>query len=303
MERNSVVCFFVFLSLVLLLSGCKEGNEALFFGNFEQDEWRIPAGFAGKIAQLTVKEGDLVEQGDLLALIDTLYLSLELERIEASKRALEASIPSESVELAVYMEGLSSVESELSRVERLVESGAAKESMAITLREKLSLVKSEYNVAKERIRQKRVAVEGQVKALDAEGNKVKEKLSECSVTAPFDGKIFNLYFKEGEYVDVGLPILTMAPAKIIHFSAWVPGSHLYALSLGDTVLLYSDRSCGELKEFKGRVTSIAERAQFIPSMIETREERVKQHYRIKIEVENDGTLKPGMAGEMKLLAR
>ena len=50
--------------------------------------------------------------------------------------------------------------------------------------------------------------------------------------------------------------------------------------------------------YKGRVLNISERPQFIPSMVQTRGNRTDQHYKVKVEVSNNGTLKSGMPGEL-----
>ena len=80
--------------------------------------------------------------------------------------------------------------------------------------------------------------------------------------------------------------------------AWVPGSDLFSITPGDSVLVFCDRPKGNMEHYGGVVVHVSERPQFLPSMVQTRESRVGQHYKVTVSLENDGSVKPGMPGEL-----
>jgi len=91
----------------------------------------------------------------------------------------------------------------------------------------------------------------------------------------------------------------VAALDTLTLRAYLSGGQLAAVRLGDPVGVRYDAPDGGLRETRGRVTWIADRAEFTPTPIQTREERVDQVYGVKIRVPNpDGVLKIGMPGEV-----
>jgi HlyD family secretion protein len=81
----------------------------------------------------------------------------------------------------------------------------------------------------------------------------------------------------------------------------VSGAQLPEIRLGATVTVRTDGGGGTLVSHTGTVTWIADRAEFTPTPIQTRDERITQVYAVKVAVANpDGTLKVGMPGELVL---
>ncbi|MDD2491880.1 MAG: HlyD family efflux transporter periplasmic adaptor subunit [Bacteroidales bacterium] len=127
---------------------------------------------------------------------------------------------------------------------------------------------------------------------------IEEKLKMCYIKSPKYAKILKINFKKGEYLFEGTPFISIVDENKIFFTAWVPGSHLSLFSVGDSVCVLSDLPNKQLSKHKGKIISVSERPQFVPSMVQTRENRVEHHYRVKVELPNNGSLKGGMPGEM-----
>ncbi len=130
---------------------------------------------------------------------------------------------------------------------------------------------------------------------------IEERIKLCYVKSPQRGKILKINLREGEYMLEGTPLIVLTDFNRIFFTAWVPGESLYSISSGDTVEILSDLEGGKLASNKGVVINISERPQFIPSMVQTRSGRTRQHYRVRAELKNDGSLKGGMPGELVIL--
>ncbi len=127
---------------------------------------------------------------------------------------------------------------------------------------------------------------------------IQEKIRMSYIISPMNSKILKINFREGEYLFEGSPLMSIVDDSHIFFVAWVPGSHLSEISAGDSVMILSDLPKGKMDEHKARVKSVSERPQFVPSMVQTKENRTEQHYCVKVEMINDGSLKGGMPGEL-----
>ena len=138
----------------------------------------------------------------------------------------------------------------------------------------------------------------QMEPLQYELRILEERIRLCYIKAPVRARVIKINFRQGEYLFEGSPILSVADVNRIYFVAWVPGSDISSVSAGDSVRIQYYMNDDSAIIYKGRVLNISERPQFIPSMVQTRGNRTDQHYKVKVEVSNNGTLKSGMPGEL-----
>lgn len=125
------------------------------------------------------------------------------------------------------------------------------------------------------------------------------KIAWCKVTAPMNGSIFNKYHEPGEMVNPGTRLFTMANLQDIYAYVYVPQALVAKLKIGQAVtgILPELKN----KEFQGNISHINEEAEFTPKNVQTREERTRLVFGIKISFNNqDAILKPGMTLEVRL---
>ncbi len=121
----------------------------------------------------------------------------------------------------------------------------------------------------------------------------------CSVISPMDGTVLDTYFEAGEMVNPGATLMTLADLNDVWAVVYVPQSLISALSLGMTVEGYLPEL--DMRKLTGRVTHINSEAEFTPKNVQTRQERTRLVFGVKISFDNkDGLLKPGMTIEMDL---
>jgi HlyD family secretion protein len=96
----------------------------------------------------------------------------------------------------------------------------------------------------------------------------------------------------------GKPLYKIADLSKIILRAYVSETQLNKLKIGQTVKVYLDIENGKQKEFKGNISWISSTPEFTPKIIQTKEERVNLVFAVKINVINDGSIKPGMPGEV-----
>lgn len=126
------------------------------------------------------------------------------------------------------------------------------------------------------------------------------KLSWCNVTSPIDGMVITKFREVGEIVAPGTTLVSLANPYDIWAYFYVPYDMLHKLNVGDDVVGTLPEANG--KKFAGKIIKINEQAEFTPKNVQTREERTRLVYGVKVKFENpDLTLKSGMTIESTLL--
>ena len=126
-----------------------------------------------------------------------------------------------------------------------------------------------------------------------------DDLANARLYAPFDGFVTVKDVEEGEFVQAGTPVITMAQLDRVWVKTYVPETRLGLVRLGQKAEVISDTFPG--KTYPGTVTYISPQAEFTPKNVQTKEERVKLVYRIKVTLENPNQeLKAGMPVDVHL---
>lgn len=125
------------------------------------------------------------------------------------------------------------------------------------------------------------------------------RLAYCAVDAPIAGTVLTVYRRAGEWARPGEPILTLADLRSVYAFIYVGEPLLAKLKLGQTVPCTMPDMPG--KKLDGTLAYIRPDAEFTPKNVQTREERERLVYGIKVRFDNpDGLLKPGMTVEADL---
>lgn len=121
-------------------------------------------------------------------------------------------------------------------------------------------------------------------------------LAQTRIFAPADGKVTLRNAEPGEVVTPGFPIVRIADLARVRVRVYVPGPQIGRVRTGQSAAVSVDALPG--RTFTGTVTEIAEKPEYTPKNVQTREERAKLVYGVKVEVENSGgELKPGMPAD------
>ncbi len=126
------------------------------------------------------------------------------------------------------------------------------------------------------------------------------KLSWCTVTSPLTGVILNKYHEVGEMVNPGIRLFTLADLKnSLYAYIYVPQSMVAKLKLGEKLVGYLPEM--NMRPFDGTIIKIGDEAEFTPKNVQTREERTRLVFGIKVAFDNpEEILKPGMTVEVKV---
>jgi len=138
--------------------------------------------------------------------------------------------------------------------------------------------------------------QAEVDALAATLSVIRAQIAELTVTAPQDGTIEALELQPGDLVGANAPMLTLILPRKLYLRAYLPENRLN-VSLGQEVWVRVDSFPG--RTFGGRISFVSRQGEFTPSNVQTPEERVKQVFRIKIELaEGLDVLRPGMSADV-----
>lgn len=290
----------VYILLAMLAVSCSKDAEFDAQGTFEATEVTISAEATGRILTFAVEEGTIMEKGQPIAEIDSVQLCLQRKQLEAQLSALLNSRPDVQKQVASIKEQIASLKIEQVRFENLLRDGAATkkqkddiDSQIRILETKLSATLSTLDVNTASINSNAEAVRVQKAALD-------DRIAKCHVTSPISGTVLVKYAQESEFTTTGKPLVKLADLNNVYLRAYFTSDQLSNIKLGDEVTVTADFGGEERYDYVGRVMYISSESEFTPKTIQTKDSRANLVYAVKIAVKNDGRLKIGLAGEVKL---
>ncbi len=281
--------------LSLLLLSCSNGkkNSADAYGNFEADETLISAETTGKIIDIFVNEGNIVKTGQTLAVVDTVNLILQRAQLEAQKTSVEAQRNVIESQMAVADQQIANINIEKKRIENMLRDGAATQKQLDDINGQIDLVRKQKQTNESQLK----SVQKQVEAAQAQITVLNDHIKNSIIISPIDGTILEKYAEKGELAVAGKNLFKMADISTLTLRVYISETQLPQVKIGQQVTVRIDYG-NDTKEYAGKVDWISSQAEFTPKTIQTKEERVKLVYAVKIRVQNDGMLKIGMPGEI-----
>ena len=281
---------------ILLLAACGGGPEPDAYGNFEAIEVVVSAQTSGQIHQFTPLEGMRLERGAIVALIDTTQLVLERRQLAAQRAAAGARRTEAGGQLKML-----EVQHEIAR--RSYERTLRLHDQQAATAQQLDQAEREYRGLGAQIdamQAQQRSVELEAASTEARVEQIRDRLVKSRVANPEAGTVLAIYARAGEVVQAGQPLYKIADLDTLVLRAYVTGSQLAAVRLGQQVQVRVDRG-NDLLTLPGTVTWVSSTAEFTPTPIQTRDERADLVYAVKIRVANrEGVLKIGMPGDITL---
>ena len=262
-------------------------------GTFEATEVIVSAEAAGKLLRLEVEEGTKLKAGEEIGLVDTVQLYLKKLQLEASMKSVENQRPDLAKQIAATKQQIVTAERERKRVENLLAAGAANQKQLDDWDAQVKLLERQL-VAQES------SLRNSTNSLTEQGNSVAIQVAQVEVQSPIAGIVLAKYAEAGELAAIGKPLFKVGEVDRMYLRAYITSEQLSKVKLGDQVTVYADYGNSEQKAYPGEVTWISDRSEFTPKTILTKNERANLVYAVKIAVKNDGALKIGMYGGVKL---
>ncbi len=284
------------LFLLITLASCS-GKKDLpdAYGNFETDEITLSAENGGKITDLRIDEGSAVKAGDIIAITDTANLYLQRAQFEAQTQSVLAQLANIQAQMEVSDQQIRNLHKDQSRINKMLTDGAATPKQKDDIDGQVALVQKQKSASASQLQ----AIRKQAEATRAQIAILNDKIRNSVIKAPSNGTILEKYAETGEFTVPGKAICKMADLQSLILRVYISESQLASVKIGQKVTVSIDQGDSKMKNLSGNIEWISSQAEFTPKIIQTREERVKLVYAVKIRVQNDGSLKIGMPGEVK----
>lgn len=290
MKKNLLIVLFA-----TLLFGCNNTDDKSdAFGNFEADPVIVSSESAGKILQLNVEKGQKIGAGDVAAVIDTTQIHLKLKQLDAQEAATISKKQSIQSQIDVFEEQIKNIKTNQKRIAQMVKDEAATQKQLDDITGQINVIEKQIASTKTQF----ISVNRELEVLQTQKETTKDLLERCVVQSPASGTILETYVEQGELATPGKPLFKIADLDKLTLKVYVSGAQLPNVKIGQQVDVLIDKNKTENQTLGGTVNWISSEAEFTPKIIQTKEERVKLVYAIKVEVKNDGTLKIGMPGEI-----
>lgn len=276
-----------------LFSCDNNNNKADGYGNFEATEITISAENNGKLMRFNLKEGDVLKKDQFIGYIDTIPLALKREQLEVSKFVISSKSKGVLSQINVLNAQLKTANTNKTRVENLIKDNAGTQKQ-------LDDVLGEMNVLKSQIRSVEIQnapVVNELKSIDVQIRQIDDQIQKSKIINPVSGTVLTKYTEPGEITAFGKALYKIADLKTLQLRVYISEPLLAHVKMGQEVIVKID-DADQMKSIKGRISWIAQEAEFTPKIIQTKEERVALVYAVKVDVVNDGSLKIGMPAEM-----
>lgn len=286
--------------LGLALTACNSRPDYDATGIFEATTVTVAAETAGKILTFNIEEGDSVEAGSEVALIDTVLLSLQRSQVLNQQRAAENSRPDIAAQAAALRSQIAHAEHEWQRQKNLLASGATTQKYYDDAEANLRSLRAQLQGLLSNLDNNRTSLSDNALALHYQAEQIAEQMAKCRIASPVSGTVLVKYAEAGEYAVPGKPLYKIADLDNIYLRSYFTANQLANLSLGQHVTVIADFGGDDQYDYPGTITWIAEESEFTPKSIQTNDTRANLVYAVKIAVHNDGRLKLGQYGEVKL---
>jgi len=138
-----------------------------------------------------------------------------------------------------------------------------------------------------------------LESLDRKMDALNDLIQKSKIFVPQAATVLEKYREAYEMVNMGTPLFKLADLRTLDLRVYISGDQISAVKIGQTVDVLVDKNKEENYSLKGKVTWVSSQSEFTPKIIQTKEERVKLVYAVKVKVANDGRLKIGMPGEIR----
>ena len=293
--------FFVLLAMTLILSACgtKTGQYDAS-GVFETVEVMVSAQANGELITFNVMEGQNVKANAPLGYIDTTQLYLRKMQLIASVKAVESRQLNVARQIAAIRQQIANQRNEQRRLESLVQANAANQKQLDDINAHIELLERQLEAQTETIENSNRSISCETMSLAMQIAQIDDQIKRSVIASPIDGTVLARYAHWGELATPGRPLFKVGDIENMFLRVYIAADQLTSLKIGQQAAIFADYGKSDRREYAGTITWISDRAEFTPKTIQTRDERANLAYAVKVALKNDGYIKRGMYGELRV---
>ena len=250
-------------------------------GRIEADEIDIATKFAGRIAELFVDEGSTVSAGQIVARMDTRDLQASLQKAQAQVRQAQRALDEAHSNVEQQRAQLVLAQQELARTQSLFKNGFATRELLDQRQQQVDGATAALSAANSRVEQAE-------HALDAARHDVEllqVNIADNTLVAPRDGRIQYRIANIGEVLPAGGKVFTMLDLASVYMDIYLPTADAGKGKIGDSARIVLDAYPNIA--IPAKVSFISDQAQFTPKAVETKSERDKLMFRVRVRIDPD----------------
>lgn len=285
---------------LLLFTGCTNTPDYDATGIFEATTVTVSAETSGKILSLGISEGDSIRVGENIAIIDTTLLMLQKLQIGSQRQSAASTTPDISAQAAALRTQIDHQRQECDRQSRLLADGATTQKQYDDAKAQLQMLKGQQSALLSTLGKNRTSISENVEAIRYQSEQIAEQIARSKISSPLTGTVLVKYAEPGEFVTPGKPLCKIADLENIYLRSYFTANQLADIKIGQKVTVIADFGGEGQYEYPGKITWIAEESEFTPKSIQTKDSRANLVYAVKVAVKNDGHLKLGQYGEVRL---
>lgn len=278
----------------VIFAGCRNDIDFDACGQVDAEQVTVAAEAGGRILSLNVKEGDVLETGQLLGAVDSVQTALQIKELEQRKEGAGSRLVDIGRQQAPQKDQLANLENDYRRYSSLLANNAATQKQVDDLKSQIAVLKSQMAAQKQTWERNNASVLSEISTYEIQIAQKKDQLAKCRICSPVAGTVLTKYANEGESITIGKPLFKLADLSQTYVRAYFTTVQLGELKLGDELTVIPDDGSAAPKQYKGRIIWISSQAEFTPKDIQTRDERAELVYAVKVAVPNDGSLRLGM---------
>lgn len=307
--------------LMLALAACRAKSDPSLIvasGHVEATDVRVSTKVGGTVQWIGIREGDAVAAGQEVARIDPVDINLALVTARADRDsaaaelrlrlagAREEDIAEAEAQVRRAEADLEAARKDLERMQGLMEAGSGTVKGRDDARTWRDLATAGLDAARDRLRKLRAgnrpeeidAARARLGAADARIAQLQQQAVDTNLICPVAGIATERLVEPGELVSPGAVVVVVTNLADAWLTAYIGEPDVGRVRLGQD----ADVSTDDGQTRKGRITFVSPKAEFTPKNVQTRDERIKLVYRLRISLDNaDGLFKPGMPAEAHIL--
>lgn len=296
------------LLCAVYLFGCNSRDKETISatGTIEATEITLSAQVGGQIKRVIADEGDIVQIGDTLLIIDNTDWVYQQEQARGGYEMAEAqfrlALKGAREEDVIQAEAnYKNADADLKRMEELFRAKSISEKQLDDARTWFTVSQQTWEKMKHGSRQEEIdAARARRDQAKAQLASLQKKVNDCIVTAQAAGTITKRFIEQGELANTGMALYRISDLSSMDITIYVSESDLPKVKLNQKAIVNIDAF--QKRDYEGKVIFISSTAEFTPKNIQTKDERTKLVFSVKVKVPNpDGTLKAGIPADVSLL--
>src|SRR6478672_2433387 len=248
-------------------------------GRIEATQVDVSAKYPGRLATLTVDEGDEVTAGQQVATISSPETEAQLRSAQAQVLKTRQS-KAEAIALIAQRDSESTFSrTDYERGKTLLQKGVIAQQVVDQRRNRFEAAEAGYVAANAQ----RDQAESSIKSAESEVERLQSILADLVLVSPRSGRVQYRLARAGEVVSAGQRIATILDLNDVYITIYLPAEQAGKLTLGDEARVIGD----PLPQYiiPATISFVATEAQFTPKSVETAEEREKLMFRVKLQID------------------